>query len=202
MKGCLATILSLPHLLLYRTSRARAAVDRDVERWLEVLADPDRDQIGPGRALPRLLAGHRAFRNLFYYRIAMEHRPSRRPLLGIARLILRPEPTLHLVSPEIGPGLFIQHGFATIVAARRLGRDCWVNQQVTIGYTSSTDTPILGDRVKVTAGAKVLGGITVGNDVLVGANAVVLRNVPTRCTVVGVPARIVRRDGERTDEPL
>ncbi|MFQ7300748.1 MAG: serine O-acetyltransferase, partial [Beduini sp.] len=57
--------------------------------------------------------------------------------------------------------------------------------------------PTLEDRVMVSAGAKVIGNITIGNDSIVGAQAVVLRNVPPNCTVVGIPACIVKKDGER-----
>ena len=78
------------------------------------------------------------------------------------------ERTLHLACSEIGPGLFIQHGFATIVAARRVGRNCWINQQVTIGFTRPDDRPSIGDDVFVYAGAKVLGDVTVGNGAVIG----------------------------------
>ena len=53
--------------------------------------------------------------------------------------------------------------------------------------------------MKIAAGAKVIGGVTLGNDVTVGANAVVVKNVPDGCTVVGVPARIVKRYGKKVD---
>lgn len=103
---------------------------------------------------------------------------------------------------DIGGGLIIQHGVATIIAARKIGKNGWINQQVTIGYTNDTDCPTLGDNVTVGAGAKVLGDVTVGNNVVIGANAVVVKDVPDDCVVVGVPARIVRRDGARVDKPL
>ena len=57
-------------------------------------------------------------------------------------------------------GLFIQHGFATIIAARSLGERCWVNQQVTIGFVRPEDRPVVGDGVAVYAGAKVLGAVS------------------------------------------
>jgi serine O-acetyltransferase len=60
----------------------------------------------------------------------------------------------------------------------------------------------LGDNVRIMAGAKVIGNITIGNNSTVGANAVVVKDVPPNCTVVGVPAYIVRRDGVRTHEKL
>ena len=101
------------------------------------------------------------------------------------------ERTLHLACSEIGPGLFIQHGFATIVAARRSARNCWVNQQVTIGFTQKDQRPVLGDNVFVYAGAKVFGDVTIGDGATVGANAVVLGDVPPRYTAVGVPARLL-----------
>ena len=111
-------------------------------------------------------------------------------------------PTLYISTAEIGPGLFIQHGFATIIAARSIGANCWINQQVTIGYSNATDLPTLHDNVVVNAGAKIIGNVTLGANCIIGANAVVVKDVPPNVTVVGVPARIVRRSGIRVDEAL
>jgi serine O-acetyltransferase len=111
-------------------------------------------------------------------------------------------PSLYIYTADIGPGLFIQHGFATIISARKVGRNCSINQQVTIGYTNDDDCPTIGDNVIINAGAKVLGDIVVGNNSILGANAVVVKNVPENCTVVGVPAYIVRKNGVKVKEPL
>lgn len=72
---------------------------------------------------------------------------------------------------------------------------------MTIGFDGES-APVLGDRVTVHAGAKIVGDVQVGDDVRIGANAVVVKYVPDRVTVVGVPGRIVRRNGQRCDEPL
>ena len=107
------------------------------------------------------------------------------------------ERTLHLACSDIGPGLFIQHGFATIVAARRVGRNCWINQQVTIGFTRPEDRPTIGDDVFVYAGAKVLGddhGRRRGARRRERGRA---RRRPAGCTAVGVPARILPPKPER-----
>ena len=104
--------------------------------------------------------------------------------------------TLYLYTPHIGEGLFIQHGFSTIINANSIGKNCWINQQVTIGFTNNTDSPTLGDDVTVYAGAKVLGNVFIGNNSVVGANAVVVKDVPSDCTVVGIPAKIIKRNGK------
>jgi serine O-acetyltransferase len=111
-------------------------------------------------------------------------------------------PTLYIHTKDIGPGLFIQHGFATIISAEKIGRNCWINQQVTIGYLNDTDTPTLGNNVTIHAEAKILGNVRVGDNSRVGANAVVVKDVPESCTVVGVPAYVVRRNGVKVKEPL
>ena len=64
-------------------------------------------------------------------------------------------------------------------------------QQVTIGQLSDPDVPVIGSGVRIGAGAKVLGKVTVGDHAKIGANAVVLRDVPAGWTAVGVPARLV-----------
>ncbi|MGO4574247.1 serine O-acetyltransferase [Microvirga sp. 2TAF3] len=116
--------------------------------------------------------------------------------------LCRPEATLFIRTEDIGPGLFIQHGFSTIIAAKSIGSNCWINQQVTIGYSNETDAPVIGNNVRITAGAKVIGNVTVGDNVIIGANAVVVKDVPANCTVVGIPAYIVRRDGKKVLEQL
>lgn len=110
--------------------------------------------------------------------------------------------TLFITTDSIGEGLFIQHGFATVIAARSIGKNCWINQQVTIGFSNESDCPVLKDNVTVNAGAKVIGGITIGNNSQIGANAVVVKNVPDNCVVVGIPAYIIKRNGVKVREEL
>jgi serine O-acetyltransferase len=74
-----------------------------------------------------------------------------------------------------------------------IGPRCMLMQQVTIGTDASGQAPVLGSDVYVGAGAKILGGIKIGNRARIGANAVVLTDVPDDCTAVGIPARIIQR---------
>lgn len=80
-----------------------------------------------------------------------------------------------------------------------IGEDCFINQQVTIGQVAGSGAPVIGARVYIGTGAKVLGDITIGDDARIGANAVVLRDVPAGATAVGVPARIIPA-GERKEK--
>ncbi len=96
--------------------------------------------------------------------------------------------TLYIECPDIGGGFFIQHGFATYIAAQKIGKNFSVNQQVTIGYRG-TGTPTIGNNCMVTCGAKVLGNITIGDNTRIGANAVVLKDYKRGHEIlVGVPA--------------
>lgn len=101
------------------------------------------------------------------------------------------------VAARIGRRLVIEHsGCIVIHGATVMGDDCIVRQGVTIGNRRIDDphgAPVLGDRVNIGAGAKLLGRIHIGNDVDIGANAVVLDDVPDGALAVGVPARIVLR---------
>lgn len=100
--------------------------------------------------------------------------------------------TLDINTKSIGAGLFIQHGYCTIISARSIGKNCWINQGVTIGFKDGSDCPTIGDSVKITAGAKVLGDVHIGNNVIVGANAVVVKDVPDNCAVAGIPAIVIK----------
>jgi serine O-acetyltransferase len=96
----------------------------------------------------------------------------------------------------IGRGLFIDHGMGVVIGETAvIGDDVTLFQGVTLGGTGKERGkrhPTVGHRVVIGAGAKVLGNITIGDDSLIGANAVVIRDVPTHSTVVGVPGRITR----------
>lgn len=96
----------------------------------------------------------------------------------------------------MGGGCYIQHGFSTIIAARSIGKNLWINQCATIGYTNATDCPTIGNDVKICSGAKVLGNINIGDNAIIGANAVVVKDVPANAVVGGVPAKIIKyREG-------
>jgi serine O-acetyltransferase len=100
-----------------------------------------------------------------------------------------------VVGADIDGGLYIAHPIGTVVAPKRIGRNCTIVAAVTIGMRNEWEFPIIGDEVFIGAGARVLGGITVGDRARIGANAVVTRDVPPGATVVGIPARVVKKDG-------
>jgi serine O-acetyltransferase len=104
----------------------------------------------------------------------------------------------------IGKGFFIDHGMGVVIGETAvIGDNCLIYQGVTLGGTGKDKGkrhPTLGNNVMVGSGAKVLGPFRVGDNVKIAANAVVLEAIPDNCTAVGVPARIVRRDGKKVSD--
>lgn len=98
---------------------------------------------------------------------------------------------------QIGKGLFIDHGAGVIIGETTIiGDNCTLYQGVTLGGTGKEQGkrhPTLGNNVMVSAGAKVLGSFSIGDNCKIGAGSVVLEEVPANCTVVGVPGRVVKR---------
>ncbi|MHB0885902.1 MAG: serine O-acetyltransferase EpsC [Bacillota bacterium] len=103
---------------------------------------------------------------------------------------------------RLGRGFFIDHGMGVVIGeTAEVGEDVTLYQGVTLGGTGKEKGkrhPTIGRNVIISAGAKVLGAITIGDNCKIGAGAVVIESVPPNCTVVGVPGRVVRRDGVRT----
>lgn len=101
----------------------------------------------------------------------------------------------------IGKGLFIDHGSGVIIGETTIiGDNVTLYQGVTLGGTGKEQGkrhPTLRDNVMVSAGAKVIGSFTIGENSKIGAGSVVLEEVPPNCTVVGVPGRIVRMDNKK-----
>ena len=189
-------VFFIPLALLYLFTSAREVVDADVARWMKVTKK------GSGSGLWKLLAllgEFKEFRSLYYRRVRTNALNA--ALIYLLKRIYWEQVALIIATPKIGPGLFIQHGFSTVITAAEIGENCWINQQVTIGY-KETECPVIGNNVLIAAGAKVLGGISLGDNVVVGANAVVVKDVPPDCVVAGVPARVIRENGVKTNRDL
>jgi serine O-acetyltransferase len=157
--------------------------EMDLRRWKEIYEL----NMSNLMALAWLLWTKQEFRNLFIYR-------NRNSFFyrKIIKILYPPMNTLFIEACEIGGGLFIQHGFATMISAKYIGKNCWINQQVTIGYRGKNMLPVIGDNVMITCGAKVLGNITVGDNSVVGANAVVISDVEEDSVMVGIPAKRIK----------
>lgn len=173
----------IPLLIPYGLTNQRKVIREDVYRWATELQRPDcASFIG----MLRLLVGYPEFRSLFCHRLKCGSQPA--SLLAIClRTLYKGQIALFLNCVDIGPGLFLQHAWCTAVGAERIGRNCWINQQVVIGHTNREGGPVIGDNVTIHVGAKVLGPIRIGNNVKIGANALVIKDVPDNSVVIGSP---------------
>jgi serine O-acetyltransferase len=176
---------------VYLSSKYTDLLDIDFERWIHL------HMFDSLSTIEELYLYSPEFRTLFFHRLRIGNK-----YVKLLHAIYPPLPTLYICTSDIGGGLFIQHGFSTIIAAKKIGENCWINQQVTIGYSNTTDAPTIGDDVSIHAGAQVIGNVTIGDRSRIGAGAVVVKSVPADCTVVGNPAFIVKRNGLRVNEKL
>jgi serine O-acetyltransferase len=142
-----------------------------------------------------------SFKAILWYRVA--HRLFLKKHYFLARMISQKtaRKTGIEIHPgaKIGKGLFIDHGHGVVIGETAvLGNNVTLYQGVTLGGTGKEQGkrhPTLGDNVMVSAGAKVLGSFTVGSNSKIGAGSVVVSEVPPNSTVVGVPGRVVKRNG-------
>lgn len=132
-----------------------------------------------------LMANHSEFRSVLYRR------------MGIKRALfswwLRPMRDLFINTKEIGGGLLVQHGFSTIINAKKIGENCKIYHHVTLGFNHKLESPTIGNNVEICCGAKVIGGVTVGDNVQIGAGAVVVKDIPANSVVAGMPAKVIRK---------
>ena len=182
-----------------KPSRPSGAVNaaRSGPRAAAVAREPDwsreerRRPWDPGR---RLLRGIRAYQATARWWA---------PLRKLARAFLVPRHwfwsavagTDIPLNAQLGGGVILPHPNGVVIHPRAvIGPNCLIFQQVTIGTRGwNRPAPVIGAGVEIGAGAKVLGPITIGDGARIGANAVVMCDVPPGCTAVGIPARVVRR---------
>jgi serine O-acetyltransferase len=103
----------------------------------------------------------------------------------------------------LGSGLMLPHPNGVVIHGEaRIGDDCMIMQQVTVGMIDEGEVPVIGNRVYIGAGAKIIGKLKVGDGARIGANAVVVNDVPSNATAVGIPARIIRRAAAKPAKSL
>lgn len=179
---------------MFETFRSdwRSVFERDpaARNWMEVLTYP-------------------GLHAIVWHRVA--HRLWNINLKFLARLISQMNRFLTGIEihpgAKIGKGFFIDHGMGVVIGeTAEIGDHVLIYHGVTLGGVSLEKKkrhPTIGNNVVIATGAKVLGAIVVGDNARIGANAVVLKDVPPNSTVVGIPGRVVVQDGKRIeDEPL
>lgn len=179
-----------------------------IVRWYhrlqrDIRAVFDRDPAA--RNLLEVLLCYPGFHALQMHRIA--HFLWRRRLRLLARIVSHVSRFLTGVEihpgAKIGAGVFIDHGMGVVIGeTAEVGDNVTIYQGAVLGGRGTEKGkrhPTIGNNVVIAAGAKILGSFTVGDHARIGAGAVVLKDVPPYCTVVGIPGRIVRERGRRVD---
>jgi serine O-acetyltransferase len=193
-----------------RAGTLRAAIRADVDRY-RYLVEHDWPGGSAGRNRLLVLLLYPGLYGVIGYRLAhaVESAPPPvRPVLEMLALVLQ-RVLILLTGVElaahahIGPGLMVNHARGVVVGAIDAGSNLTLSHSVTLGSGSPGSIgwplPSFGDRVWIGPGAVVVGGIRVGHDAQIGANAVVLQDVPDRALAVGAPARVAHRRGSFAD---
>ncbi len=176
----------IPHILVYKTSKNKESIDKDIVRWKEKRGL----QGGNIKLLLSFLTNSPDFRTIFYFR-------CRGFITHILNLYCRKEKYFIIdINTKLGGGILTGHPYSTILNANSIGECFYVNHLVTVGEVDGK-RPTIGDNVSVYTGAIIIGDITIGNNSVIGAGSVVVKDVPDNCVVVGNPARIVKKDGKR-----
>ena len=162
---------------------------QDVARWVVQGQFADPATITTMLAL-KLLFRQMSLRAVAWFRLGGWFKRHHVPFMPgyIQRRLLRVFGLEISPGAEVGGGLYIAHPVGVVIFAQRIGRNCSVIANVTIGMRTKWEFPVIGDNVFIGAGARVLGGITVGDNARIGANAVVIKDVPADATAIGVPA--------------
>jgi serine O-acetyltransferase len=173
----------------------------------DVAAARDRDPAAQGVSTLEILTGWAGVQALLAHRVAHALREAGVPLAPLAIAYLSRAVTGVEIHPaaKIGPEFFIDHGSGVVIGeTAEIGLRVTLYQGVTLGGTGfqrGKRHPTLGDNVTVGSGAKLLGPISVGDGAKVGANTVVVEDVPPGSTVVGNPGHPVRVEGRRVEGP-
>ena len=191
-----------------RTVRSAHKGARELIRSVKDDVNAVRERDPAARSNLEVLLLYSGIHALIAHRIAhglylREHYFSARAISQISRAITGIE--IH-PGATIGKGLMIDHGMGVVIGeTAEIGDNCTIYQGVTLGGTGKDvgkRHPTLGNNVMVGAGAKVLGPFQIGDNTKIAANAVVLKEMPENSTAVGIPAKVVRREGVKIENDL
>lgn len=179
----LSSLRFLPHVIIYYQSKYRDLLDYERDRWLRLNRFPKRGI----RGFLMLLVTFPEYRSLYYFRTGKQW----------LSFFAKGQNNLyfHMKSEQIGKGLIIWHGYSTVLNAVRIGEDFQIWHNVTIGKKSTSelnDKPIIGNNVSVCTGAVVIGEIRIGDNVVIGANATVVKDIPSDTVAIGTSANIIK----------
>lgn len=179
----LRAVIFLPHLLTYCCSSHKKTILEDVIAYKKkrLLSLPNIF------TLLFLLENDPFFRKMFYFRI------------GKKSFLIKwyaPGDNTFYPSGKIGGGIYLPHPYATILNAKEIGVNFTCRQCTTIGnkVDGRNDLrPVIGDNVTLGANVCIIGGVHIGNNVVVGAGSIVVKDIPDNCIVVGNPAKVIKK---------
>jgi serine O-acetyltransferase len=178
-----------PHLIIFMLSKNKKLIYEDLQAYKKEYSYKQSDIF----VLLILLFKNRSFRTLFYHRIGN--------LKWLIKFLAPGMQNLSLTKTPIGGGLLLFHAYCTIIDAESIGKNCRIVSNVTIGYKNGKRVTIK-DNVEILSNAVIVGGITIGNNCVIGPGAVVYKSIPDNCVVVGNPAYILKQDGKVVNKKL
>jgi len=171
-----------PHLICFSLSKNKSVIKLDLEAYKNEYCINSSLYY----SLLHFLFYNRSFRSLFYHRIGNAK--------WLIQFLGRGMQHLTLTRIPIGSGLLLFHAYGTILNAKSIGKNCRIVHNVTLGDKNG-EKPVIKDNVEILTNAVIVGGITIGNNCVIGPGAVVFKSIPDNCVVVGNPAYILKENG-------